>query len=212
MLSPVFGAAKWVLYIFPSLLHPLLKLQKTFVSWEVISWDTGLLVLKPKWLATLGRGRGMGGTGCLGETGREGGGVAGEDHGSHGSQSWDLGKVRLGRPTTPTQRLQHTQCPALSSPQSGLLAHRVILELHRERNQQNQTEHPKGQSQPWSLKPMLWLRCPRTTDAVTGQPPFHTLSSPRASPVGFTFSAWPGRAARPALSLRSSQPREADRP
>ena len=83
---------------FPNLLHPLLNPQKTFVSWEVISWDTGLLVLKPKWLATLGRGRGMGGTGCLGETGREGGGVAGEERGSHSSPSWDPGKVRLGIP------------------------------------------------------------------------------------------------------------------
>lgn len=151
---------------FPNLLHPLLKPQKTFVSWEVISWDTGLLVLKPKWLATLGRGRGMGGTGCLGDTGEKvvEWQVRSVDPTvlSHGIRVRFVLASPGGRPTTtpPPQRLQHRQHPALSSPQSGLLAHGVILELHQERNQQNQTEHPKGQSQPWSLKPTLWLLCP----------------------------------------------------
>lgn len=105
----------------------------------------------------------MGGTGCLGETGREGGGLAGEERGPQFSvmdPGWFVLAPPGGRPTTPTQRLQHMQCPALSSPQSGLLAHGVILELHQEPNQQNQTEHPKGQSQPCNCKLTLWLCCP----------------------------------------------------
>ena len=102
MLSPVFGAAKWVLYIFSQPSTSIAKTSKDFcvlgshlLGHRAFGAKTQMVA---KWLATLGRGRGMGGTGCLGETGREGGGVAGEERGSHSSPSWDPGKVRLGIP------------------------------------------------------------------------------------------------------------------
>ena len=142
-LGPPYGS-----YTFLPNLHPLPK-PRIFVSWEVISQDTGLSVLKPKWLATLGRNRGYGRRWLPGRGGEM---VVGQQLRSQVPTLLSPrtpGKVPLGTPRRQAND-PHPEAAGGRNTPSGQhraahnqgLTHGVIQEAHQEPNWQNQTAHP----------------------------------------------------------------------